>query len=58
VDITSRPVFPRLDLTALKALLNDVEEAVEVKWTCDRFTDSGPILRLDATNHKLTKVAT
>ena len=56
VDITSRAGWPRLDLTALKQLLNDVEESVDVKWTCDRFTDSGPILRLDSVHGKLTKV--
>jgi hypothetical protein len=56
VDITSRPVFPRLDLRALKEVLNAREAAVGVRWTCSRFTDSGPILRLDSITDKLTKV--
>jgi hypothetical protein len=55
IDITSRPVFPRLDLQPLTEILNSRESAMGVQWTSSRFTDSGPILRLDSTTDKLTK---
>uniref|UniRef100_A0A7S0QZF8 DUF218 domain-containing protein n=1 Tax=Pyramimonas obovata TaxID=1411642 RepID=A0A7S0QZF8_9CHLO len=55
IDITSRPVWPRLDLSPLVKVLNAHEEAVGVKWSCSRFTDSGPVLRLDSVSEKLTK---
>eukprot|EP00241_Pyramimonas_parkeae_P017185 CAMPEP_0114291176 /NCGR_PEP_ID=MMETSP0059-20121206/8342_1 /TAXON_ID=36894 /ORGANISM="Pyramimonas parkeae, Strain CCMP726" /LENGTH=628 /DNA_ID=CAMNT_0001412647 /DNA_START=195 /DNA_END=2082 /DNA_ORIENTATION=+ len=55
VDIVSRPVMPRIDMSPLVKFLNTLETLVDVQWTCSRFTDSGPIMRLDSLSNKLTK---
>ena len=50
VNLKSRQVRPRLDLQPLSGALNAVEAArgnEQYAWSASRFTDSGPILRLD-----------
>ncbi|KAI8474832.1 MAG: hypothetical protein J3K34DRAFT_406742 [Monoraphidium minutum] len=57
VSVTSRPVTPRLDMAPLAEVLNRLETDMpqHVAWTASRFTDSGPLLRLDARGETLTK---
>ncbi|KIY93381.1 hypothetical protein MNEG_14581 [Monoraphidium neglectum] len=57
VVVASRPVFPRLDMAPLAAALNALETDMpqHVAWSCSRFTDSGPLLRLNALGETLTK---
>mmetsp|Transcript_54915 Transcript_54915/g.163395 ORF Transcript_54915/g.163395 Transcript_54915/m.163395 type:complete len:380 (-) Transcript_54915:935-2074(-) len=50
INLKSRPVRPRLDLQPLRGALNAIEAArgnAQYAWSASRFTDSGPILRLD-----------
>lgn len=57
VVLASRAVAPRLDMAPLAALLNQLETGMpqDVRWSSNRFTDSGPLLRLDARGETLTK---
>lgn len=43
VEFTSRPVWPRLDMTPLAAVLNTMEVDLDpdMKWGANRFTDTG-----------------
>jgi hypothetical protein len=52
VDIVSRKTFPRIDMSRLVKKLNKIEKN-SLKWTCNRITDTGPILRLE--KNKLNK---
>lgn len=68
VDIVSRKVWPKANLKYLVQALNnlesnlkptrsataDLEDTLVAEWRADRITDSGPILRMDTSNH-LTK---
>lgn len=45
VDTAGRPSFPRLDLQILARKLNRLEES-QYRWSADKITDTGPILRL------------
>lgn len=47
VDIASRPTLPRLDMQPLAIALNILETS-GYEWFCDKITDTGPILRLEA----------
>jgi hypothetical protein len=49
VDIVSRPTLPRLQMQPLVDELNKLEKS-DCQWFCDKITDTGPILRLEATN--------
>ncbi|KAH9258752.1 hypothetical protein BASA81_003254 [Batrachochytrium salamandrivorans] len=51
VDLTSRLVMPRVDMTKLAQHLSKIEPG----WRADRINDSGPILRLERDGHKVTK---
>lgn len=51
VDLTSRPVMPRVDMTKLAQHLSRIEPG----WRADRINDSGPILRLERDGHKASK---
>ncbi|MEW5314804.1 MAG: hypothetical protein WDW38_006273 [Sanguina aurantia] len=57
VDVHSRPVWPRIDMLALANALNSIETGLPegLLWGCSRFTDSGPLLRLDLNGVKLEK---
>eukprot|EP00798_Chlamydomonas_sp_ICE-L_P000839 gene839-33570_t len=57
VSLNSRPVYPRLDMTPLANLLNTLEQgqAKGLYWVANRFTDSGPILRLERSDTSMTK---
>ncbi len=58
VALTSRPVTARLDMAPLAAALNAMEEpGLEegLSWAANRFTDSGPLLRLERRGQSLTK---
>ncbi|GBF97371.1 hypothetical protein Rsub_11018 [Raphidocelis subcapitata] len=52
-----RPVFPRLDMAPLAALLDRLERGMPqgVSWVADRFTEDQPLLRLEARREPLTK---
>ena len=45
VDTATRPSYPRLDLQPLVKKLNKLEETT-YRWSADKITDTGPILRL------------
>jgi len=45
VELTSRPVFPRICLTKLAKALNKV--VPQENWHANRFVDSGPMLRIE-----------
>ena len=49
VDFHSRPVFPRLDFGPLASTLNLMETNLPQgsQWVSPRFTDTGPLLRLE-----------
>ena len=49
VDIVSRPTLPRLNMQPLVAQLNAIENS-DHTWFCDKITDTGPILRLEASD--------
>jgi len=68
VDYRSRPTTPRMDLSVLAEKLNSLEEThggasvgtrgatpPALRWDCAGFTDSGPLLRLNDPNRRLTK---
>lgn len=69
VDIFSRPTLPKLDMRPLAAYLNRREKQliiasnkslyntndIDVQWSANSVTDSGPMLRLDRESQKLTK---
>ncbi|MDB4083130.1 hypothetical protein N9502_02565 [Vicingaceae bacterium] len=52
IDLASRSNLPRIDLKPLAALLNHMEHS-EYNWQVDSISDTGPILRLEAS--KLSK---
>lgn len=49
VDTENRPGYPRIDLQPLANLLNRNEETSHL-WTCERITDTNPVLRLGGGN--------
>lgn len=63
VDLRSRATLPRWDLRPFAASLNKLEESGSgigqehgaLRWVCDRYTDSGPLLRLEADGRHLSK---
>jgi len=66
VDLYSRPTWPRLDLRPVCTRLNDLEQSRAAResadapsvvrvWVADRITDSGPLMRLEARDAKLSK---
>lgn len=57
VNLWSRPVTARLDMTPLATFLNkvDLNRAADCDWASPRFIDSGPLLRLDSHGQKLLK---
>ncbi|KAL6759905.1 TLD-domain-containing protein [Haematococcus lacustris] len=58
VHVHTRPVWPRLDLSALALVLNQLEgQALPpgTAWTANRITDTGPLLRLEHEEQHLTK---
>ncbi|EFJ41453.1 hypothetical protein VOLCADRAFT_107660 [Volvox carteri f. nagariensis] len=58
VSCYSRPVWPRVDLGPLARLLNMLEgEALgpQLRWNSARFTDTGPVLRIEDTAAPLSK---
>ncbi|GIL55153.1 hypothetical protein Vafri_10748 [Volvox africanus] len=58
VSCRSRPVWPRVDMGPLARLLNRMEgDALgpHLRWTCARFTDTGPVLRIENTAAPLSK---
>ncbi|CAN5140071.1 hypothetical protein BH23BAC1_BH23BAC1_01090 [soil metagenome] len=52
IDTAFRSSFPRMDLLPLANKLTNLEKSGKT-WTCDKITDTGPILRLSG--RKLTK---
>lgn len=57
VNVWSRSVTARLDMTPLAAFLNEVDSnrAEDCDWASPRLIDSGPLLRLDSQGKKLLK---
>lgn len=67
VDISTRGVFPRVDMAPLAALLNELEDVLSVagagagdgssraRWGADQLRDTGPIMRMDLEAQKLKK---
>jgi hypothetical protein len=61
VDISSRPSLPRVETLALAKHLDELEQiftkstASSYSWLGNRMTDSGPLLRLEDPQHRLTK---
>lgn len=61
IDLNSRSSLPRVELTTLCAYLNTIESekkrplSANLKWVCDKITDSGPILRIENDEKHLTK---
>ncbi|GIL82720.1 hypothetical protein Vretimale_8294 [Volvox reticuliferus] len=58
ISCHSRPVWPRVDMGPLARLLNRMEgDALgpHLRWTCARFTDTGPVLRIEDTAAPLSK---
>ncbi|KXZ54901.1 hypothetical protein GPECTOR_4g973 [Gonium pectorale] len=58
VNVFSRPVWPRIDMAPLARVLNAMEgRALEpqLRWSCPRFTDTGPVLRIEDTARPLSK---
>lgn len=57
VNVYSRKVHARLEMGPLAALLNDVDVGRKegMKWGAPRMVDTGPLLRLDASEGKLGK---
>lgn len=57
VNVWSRPVTARLDMTPLASFLNEIDthRAVDCDWASPRLVDSGPLLRLDSHGQKLLK---
>ncbi|KAG2498182.1 hypothetical protein HYH03_003937 [Edaphochlamys debaryana] len=58
VNVWSRPVWPRIDMAPLARVLNRMDERAlgpQLRWSAARFTDTGPVLRLDDTARPLSK---
>lgn len=59
IEFWSRGVWPRLDMAPLAEVLNMLEAPGSlppgVTWTANKYTDTGPLLRLDDSNTPLTK---
>lgn len=58
VDINSRPTLPRVELKPLADRLNEIDAACnggKLRWVCSRITDSGPILRIEDEEFRLSK---
>ncbi|GAX76085.1 hypothetical protein CEUSTIGMA_g3528.t1 [Chlamydomonas eustigma] len=57
VQVHSRPVMPRLELTALATVLNNIEggQTQGSFWVAPRLTDTGPVLRLESDGQQLHK---
>jgi hypothetical protein len=54
IDFASRPTWPRINLQPLTDQLNALEKS-GYTWTCDRITDTGPLLRLEGKNLSRTE---
>ena len=61
VNVTSRPTVPRIELHALAAALTQVERtrsgAADIAWVANSITDSGPLMRLEATSEGAKKAS-
>jgi hypothetical protein len=56
VSLTSRATLPRIDMRALATQLNEMETSPGMKWSANRYVDSGPMLSLyDENDRRLTK---
>jgi len=56
IDLGSRPSLPRCELQHLCKYLNEHDKlSNQLKWNCNRITDSGPIMRIDDTEKHLSK---
>jgi|TARA_B110000967_G_scaffold28451_1_gene26488 hypothetical protein len=61
VDLRSRPTTPRLDMAVLAKRLNALEQkrnfgnATTKRWDVSGFTDSGPLLRINCSENRLSK---
>lgn len=57
IDLQSRPTFPRVELEPLCNYLNNHDSSCNdnFKWTFNRITDSGPLLRIDNNEQHLSK---
>ncbi|GLC41538.1 hypothetical protein PLESTM_001212500 [Pleodorina starrii] len=56
----SRPVWPRIDMGPLARMLNRMEADAlgpQLSWTSARFTDTGPVLRIEDAAAPLSKAA-
>ena len=61
VNVTSRPTVPRIELHTLAAVLTEVERSrsgtSDVAWVANSITDSGPLMRLEATSEGAKKAS-
>jgi hypothetical protein len=58
IDLASRDVLPRVELQQLCNYLNEIDKTCNnsnLKWICNRITDSGPLLRIDNEQNHLSK---
>eukprot|EP00198_Chlamydomonas_reinhardtii_P002645 XP_001691981.1 predicted protein [Chlamydomonas reinhardtii] len=58
VTTASRPVWPRIDMAPLARVLNRMDAGVldpQFQWSTSRFTDTGPVLRIEDTARPLSK---
>jgi len=57
VSLHSRPVMPRLDFMPLATVFNNLERGLPegMYWVSSRFTDTGPVLRLESSDVSLSK---
>jgi len=52
VELTSRPVFPRI---SMKNLAKELTRKTKQTWNANEFTDSGPLLRIENESRNLSK---
>ena len=57
IDLSSRPVLPRIELQNLCNYLNKIDSSCDsnLKWISNRIVDSGPIARIENNEKHLTK---
>ncbi|KAG2451189.1 hypothetical protein HYH02_003796 [Chlamydomonas schloesseri] len=58
VTTHSRPVWPRIDMAPLARVLNRMDAGVldpQYQWSTSRFTDTGPVLRIEDSARPLSK---
>ncbi|KAG2435847.1 hypothetical protein HXX76_007042 [Chlamydomonas incerta] len=58
VTTHSRPVWPRIDMAPLARVLNRMDTGVldpQFQWSTSRFTDTGPVLRIEDSARPLSK---